>query len=248
MGKTMGWIIAGASLFIVGAKLLLVGVGLWQSHIEDTGIDQISQGNKLMKAGDPASIGRAAELYKRAADTFHKMEKKEEARNEGLANYDLARAYAAMKQYPQALDAVNRALPLLADDKSKADRADAYGLKAFYLIKTDKSDEALTACREAEPLFRGVGKIDRAQDMLNVEGAIFYDKAVDAARKKNWTAARDACVKSQDLYHQAHSPDDEATAAHELSLIYTVLGDNAHAAEARSQERAIRAAAPAGGK
>ncbi|HLJ55767.1 MAG TPA: hypothetical protein VKT77_12080 [Chthonomonadaceae bacterium] len=246
MNKTTGWLLTAAALFIVGVKLLLMVVGMWQSHVEDTGIDQINQGNKLMKAGDKASIARAAVLYKHAADIFNKMDNRAERRNEGLAYYDLARAYAALEQYPQALDAIENALPLLDDDQSKADRADAFGLKAYYLMKSGKPDEALTAYREAEPLFRSAGKIDSAEGMLRVEGAIYYDKAVNAAEKRDWAAARDLCIKSKDLYHQARRPGDEATAAHELSVIYLVLGDSAHSTEARSQEQALRAKAPAG--
>lgn len=223
MNRLVGWFVGALVLIIAVAKVSAMVVGMWKSHVEDTGIDQINQGNKLMQAGDPASIARAAELYKHSADIFSKMNVKAEWRNEGLANYDLARAYAAMNQYPQALDAVGRAIPLLDDDKSKSDRADAYGLKGYYLVKNGKSDEALTAYREAEPLFRSVGKTDQAQDMLNVEGAIYYDKAVDAARKKDWTAARGLCVKAKDLYHQARSAADEAAAAHELSLIDKVV-------------------------
>lgn len=234
--------------FVMAITMLVLIVkfhGLWESHVEETALDQIKQGNSQLKAGDPASLNRAVESFTKAAATFHGMHNALEARNEGVAQYDMAKAYAALKQYPQAIETIQRALPLFADDKAKANRADAYNLLGLYYIKTDQWDKAPEAYQKAEPLFKEVGALDQQRSVLNMLGAILYDKAVEAAEKKDWPAARDACLLAQQRYQLARNSGDEADTMHELSLVYTALGDPAKAANAIRQEKALRSSTSA---
>ena len=52
--------------------------------------------------------------------------------------------------------------------------------------------------------------------MIDVEGSLLYDRTVAAAKKKDWPAARDACIKAQEKFHQARNAADEADACHEI--------------------------------
>ena len=241
MRKTVvGCLVLGITLFFLAFRIH----GMWESHVEDTGIDQVAKANALLKAGDPSSLQQAAEGYKKAIATFHGMHKPEEARNEGVANYNLARAYSARKQYPQAIEAALQARPLLTGKDSRADMADASANLGFYYIKTKQSDKAMEPYQSAETLYRELGKTDPLKRVIDVEGSLLFDQAVASARKKDWPTARDACIKARDRFHQAQNTKDEADAYHELGLIYTVMGDSTKSVEAELQAKALRSAVP----
>ncbi len=229
--------------------IMLIGLlfkihGMWESHIEDTGIEQVAKANTLLKAGDPSSLQQAAEGFKKAIAIFQGMHKPEEARNEGVAGYNLARAYSAQKQYPQAIEAAQHALPLLTGKDAKGDLADASSNLGFYYIKTSQPDKAMEPYLRAEPLYQELGKTEPLKRVVDIEGSLLYDQAVAAARKKDWPVARDACIKAQEKFHQARNAADEADACHELALIYTVLGDSAKSAEAEGQAKMLRGGSP----
>ncbi len=232
-----------ASCLSAIASLVLVCFWLfsqWQSHVEDGAIALITQGNALIKAGDPASLQKATETFRKAAETFHGLSTRKEAHNEGNTYYNLARAYHALKQDNQAIEAGQRALPLLTDADARGDQADMYSNLGLYYIDTDQSEKALDAYTHALALYQATGQSDKALKMASVEGAVREDQVTEAAQKKDWTAARDACIQAQQLYHQANEPASEADAWHKLSLIYTELKDAPRAAQARGQEQALR--------
>lgn len=218
---------------------------MWQSHVEDGAIALIAQGNALVTAGDPTSLQKALQDYKKAAVTFHDMGSSKEALNEGLAYYSIARAYHALKQDEQAIEAGQRALPLLAASPSRADEGDMYNNLGVYYINTKHPDKAMDTYAHARPLYEAAGLKDKVQKVVDMEGALRYDEATAAANKKDWAKARDACIQAQQFYHQAAKPTDEADAYHKLSLIYTAMGDAKRAAEARQQENGLRPAAAA---
>ena len=229
-------------------SLLLVLVwlfSLWQSHVEDGGIALTAQGNALMKAGDPASLQKALQDFKKAAQTFHDMASSKEALNEGLAYFNMAIAYDALKQDEQAIEAGQRALPLLAASASKTDEGDMYKNLGIYYFNTKHPDKAMDALTHAQPLYESAGLKDKVHTVVDMEGALRYDEGTAACKKKDWANARDAYIQAQQFYHQAANPTDEANAYHRLSLIYTVMGDAAHAADARQQENGLRSGAAA---
>ena len=237
--KILGCVSTAMSMFLVMFWLF----SLWQSHVEDGGITLIAQGNALVKAGDPASLQKALEDYKKAATIFHDMASSKESLNEGLAYYSLARAYHALKQDEQAIEAGQHALPLLAASDSRADEGDMYNNLGLYYINTKHLDKEMDAYTRAQPLYEAAGAKDKVQKVVGTEGALRYDEGTAAAHKKDWTKARDAFIQAQQLYHQAAKPSEEADAYHDLSVIYTAMGDTSHAEGARQQEKALRASA-----
>ncbi len=234
--------------------LILIGLivrvhGMWESHVEDTALDQLKQGNKLFDTGDPASLNQSVENYKKAIATFQGMRNTLEARNEGIVTHNLAKAYAKLKQYPLAIETAQHALPLLDDAKSKEQKADVYYSLGLYYVQSAQTDKAPEVLKQAEPLFQEVGQSEKLKVVYNLEGALLFDQAVADAKKKDWAGARDACIQSQKRYQQAQKPAEEADALHELGLIYVVLGDSAKAAEANAQEKVLRThLPPASGK
>lgn len=236
-----------AGCFGTLVSLLLIAVWahqMWQSHIEDTGIDLIAKGNTQVKAGDSASLEKAVETYKRAADVFRGIGAKE-SRNEGLAYYNLARAYHALKQNDEALESGMKSVPLLTAANAKEDLAGALGNIGLYCVVAKQLERGYDYYDRSAAIYRELNKPDMAQTMINVQGAIRYDETVEAAKAKDWIKARDLCLQSQDLYHQAGNKTDEANALHELSLIYTVMGDAAKSSDASSKEQALRGGAGA---
>lgn len=234
-----------ASCFTTVCSLLLLLAWLfsmWQSHVEDGGIALIAQGNALMKTGDTASLQKAVQDFQKAADTFHGIASKKEARNEGLAYYNMAHAYHALKNDNQAIAMGLRALPLLTDSEARTDQADMYGNLGLYYLSTNQSEKALEAYTRAQTLYEAVGLNDKVKEVAGVEGDIRYNQGIAAIDKQDWTAARHACRQAQQLYHQAVKSADEADACHELSIVYAATGDNSRAAEARQQEQALRPA------
>lgn len=236
--------LSGISVLVTLLILAFSAHSMWQSHVEDTAIAQVAQGDKLMTAGDPASLQSAVDCYKKALVILDGMHYEKEARNQGITNYNMARAYAALKQYPSAIESARRALPFLAGSETKVDLADTYNNLGLYYLKTEQPDQAMDAYQHAEPLYRAAGQAARADDMVGVEGAVLYDKVGAAARKGDWTGARDTCLLSQQRYHLAHQASGEAEAVHKLGLIYKVLHNTSAAADAERQEKALRASLP----
>jgi tetratricopeptide (TPR) repeat protein len=218
---------------------------MWESHVEDTALDQIKQGNSLLNAGDTASLNKSVDTYKKAIATLQGMHNPLEMSKEGIATYNMAKAYGNLKQYPLAIETAQHALTLFTADKSKEDRADVNNSLGLYYIKTDQPDKAMDAYKQAEPLYHELGKTEKEKAVINVEGALLFDQAVSDAKKKDWPGARDACIQSQKRYQEAGKPESEADALHELGLIYIVMGDSAKAAGANAQEKALRDRLPA---
>jgi tetratricopeptide (TPR) repeat protein len=208
--------------------------------VEDEGIELVAKANSLVKAGDPVSLKSAAEAFKQAIQTFHGMNGGKQTRNEGISYYGLARAYHALKQNEQAIDAEKHALPLLSAMHTGTDLADAYNNMGVYCVLLNRLDEAGDAYSHAEQLYEAAGKQDSAKSAITEQGEIDFDRATAAARKKDWPTARDLYVTSTQLFHKSGRADDEADAYHKLSLIYSAMGIPSKAEEARNQERAIR--------
>ena len=232
-----------ATCFTTACSLLLLLVwlfSLWQSHVEDGGIALIAQGNALVKAGDPASLQKAIQAFQKAANTFHGIDPKKEARNEGLAYYNMAHAYHALKNNEQAITMGQRALPLLTGPESRADQADMYGNLGLYYLDAHQPEKALEAYTQAQPLYEAVGLKDKVQKIVHMQGDLCYNQGAAAINKQDWTAALSVCQRAQQFYHQSAAPADEADAYHELNQVYAAMGDAPHAAEARRQEQALR--------
>jgi len=237
--------VAGCLCSLVSLLLIAVWAHqMWQSHIEDTGIDIIAKGNALVRAGDPASLAKAVETYKRAADVFHGIGSKE-SRNEGLAYYNLARAYHALKQNEEALESGSKSVSLLTAADAKEDLANALGNIGLYCVATKQLDRGFDSYARAAVTYKELNKPEMASNMIKVQGAIRYDQTIEAARAKDWPRARDLCIQSQDLYHQAGDKTDEADALQELSLIYTVMGESEKSSEAARKEQFLHIDAPA---
>jgi tetratricopeptide (TPR) repeat protein len=238
--NTVAQKIAGCFCTLVSLLLIAVWVHqMWQSHIEDTGIEFIAKGNTMVQAGDPTSLEKAVETYKKAADVFHGIGSKE-SRNEGLAYYNMARAYHALKQDDEALESGLKSVPLLTNANAREDLAGALGNIGLYCVSTKQLDKGFENYSRAAAIYKELNKPDMAQKMVNVEAAIRFDQTVEAAKAKDWPKARALCIQSQDLYHQAGNKTGEADATHELSLIYTVMGDAPKSADASSREQALR--------
>lgn len=162
-----------------GLLAIVLGLIAWiasisESHTENKGLDLINAGNNLIHSQDTASLQSAAEDYRKAAAIFHGMDSRED-HNQGVAYYDLAIACHKMKQDTQAIDAALKALPLLHDNDAKTDKANTLSNLGEYYILTNQEDKAMDVYKQAEALYKELGKTEDVQKVVKVEQAILED-------------------------------------------------------------------------